>query len=194
MVYIPQPLLPSRARQVGTGDRHANPILVDLRCYPVQHWASRISDARIAPWIERLGLTYQLGVDGLSMPLMLMNSLLTWIAIYSSDPQISRPRLYYILVLVLGGAVAGAFLAQNLLLFFLFYEVELIPLYLIIAIWGGSRRGYAATKFLIYTAFSGVVILAAFFGLSFLSGSSSFDYEVLRAAVQIPQAVASSAA
>jgi len=118
-------------------------------------------------WIDRLGLTYQLGVDGLSMPLMLMNSLLTWIAIYSSDAQISRPRLYYILVLILGGAVAGAFLAQNLLLFFLFYEVELIPLYLIIAIWGGARRGYAATKFLIYTAFSGVIILAAFFGVVF---------------------------
>lgn len=133
------------------------------------------------PWIESLGLTYQLGVDGLSMPLILINSLLTWIAIFCSDPQINRPRLYYVLLLILSGAVAGAFLAQNLLLFFLFYEVELIPLYLIIAIWGGARRGYAATKFLIYTAVSGVLILAAFFGLSLLSGSSTFDYDILQA-------------
>lgn len=132
------------------------------------------------PWIESLGLSYQLGVDGLSMPLVLVNSLLTWIAIFSSDPNINRPRLYYVLLLVLSGAVAGAFLAQNLLLFFLFYEVELIPLYLIIAIWGGSRRGYAATKFLIYTAVSGVLILAAFFGLSLLSGVFSFDYDLLQ--------------
>lgn len=132
------------------------------------------------PWIDSLGLTYQLGVDGLSMPLILINSLLTWIAIYSSDLNISRPRLYYILLLTLGGAVAGAFVAQNLLLFFLFYEVELIPLYLVIAIWGGARRGYAATKFLIYTALSGVFILAAFFGLAIVSDFNSFDYNVLQ--------------
>ncbi|MFM7424891.1 MAG: NADH-quinone oxidoreductase subunit M [Elainella sp.] len=132
------------------------------------------------PWIASLGLSYQLGVDGLSLPLILVNSLLSWIALFSSDPQINRPRLYYALLLILSSAVAGAFLAQNLLLFFLFYEVELIPLYLIIAIWGGARRGYAATKFLIYTAFSGVLILAAFFGLSFLSGTATFDYAVLQ--------------
>jgi NAD(P)H-quinone oxidoreductase subunit 4 len=183
----PQPLLPTRARQLALA-------IATLTLFWSVYVATQFNIGQSGfqmqeslPWIESLGLTYQLGVDGLSMPLMLMNSLLTWIAIYSSDPQISRPRLYYVLLLTLGGAVAGAFLAQNLLLFFLFYEVELIPLYLIIAIWGGARRGYAATKFLIYTAFSGVVILAAFFGLSFLSGSNSFDYEVLRAAVQIPQ-------
>jgi NAD(P)H-quinone oxidoreductase subunit 4 len=132
------------------------------------------------PWIKNLGLSYQLGVDGLSMPLIIINSLLVWIAIFSSDPAINRPRLYYSLVLILGGAVAGAFLAQNLLLFFLFYEIELIPLYLIIAIWGGARRGYAATKFLIYTAVSGIIILTAFFGLTILGGFESFDYDVVK--------------
>lgn len=132
------------------------------------------------PWVESLGLSYRVGVDGLSLPLLLVNSLLTWIAIFATDAQINRSRLYYILMLILSGAVAGAFLSQNLLLFFLFYEVELIPLYLVIAIWGGARRGYAATKFLIYTATSGVIILAAFFGMALVSGFSSFDYEVLR--------------
>jgi NAD(P)H-quinone oxidoreductase subunit 4 len=132
------------------------------------------------PWIESLGLSYQLGADGLSLPLLLVNSLLSWLAIFSSDAKITRPRLYYVLLLLLSSAVAGAFLAQNLLLFFFFYELELIPLYLVIAIWGGARRGYAATKFLIYTAVSGVLILAAFFGLSLLSGFSTFDYDVLQ--------------
>ncbi|MBD2462736.1 NADH-quinone oxidoreductase subunit M [Oscillatoria sp. FACHB-1407] len=132
------------------------------------------------PWIETLGLTYQLSVDGLSLPLIVVNSLLVWLAIYSSDLNINRPRLYYSLMLILGSAVAGAFAAQNLLLFFLFYELELIPLYLLIAIWGGAKRGYAATKFLIYTAASGVLLLAGFFGLSLLSGFASFDFEVLR--------------
>ena len=127
-------------------------------------------------WIDALGLTYSLGVDGLSLPLLVLNSLLTGIAVYSSDETLERPRFYYSLILLLNAGVAGAFLAQDLLLFFLFYELELIPLYLLIAIWGGQRRGYAATKFLLYTAASGALILAAFLGAAFLSGSPSFAY------------------
>lgn len=129
------------------------------------------------PWIDRLGLTYHLGMDGLSLPLIVLNGLLTAIAIYSTDLEIHRPRFYYALLLLLNAGVAGAFLAQDLLLFFLFYELELIPLYLLIAIWGGARRGYAATKFLVYTAISGILILAAFFGLVLLSGASTFEFE-----------------
>jgi NAD(P)H-quinone oxidoreductase subunit 4 len=126
------------------------------------------------PWIDSLGLNYNLGVDGLSLPLLVLNGLLTCIAIYSSDQSLHRPRFYYSLILLLNTGVTGAFLAQDLLLFFLFYELELIPLYLLIAIWGGSRRGYAATKFLIYTAVSGILILASFLGMVWLSGSPSF--------------------
>src|SRR4028119_904048 len=128
------------------------------------------------PWIDALGLTYSLGVDGLSLPLLVLNGLLTVVALYSTDETIDRPRFYYSLILLLNAGVAGAFLAQDLLLFFLFYELELIPLYLLIAIWGGQRRGYAATKFLLYTAASGALILAAFLGAVFLSGSPSFGY------------------
>ena len=117
------------------------------------------------PWLPSLGLNYELGVDGLSLPLLALNSFLTWIAVYSSSRQTSRPRLFYALILFVSGVVAGAFLAQNLLLFFLFYELELIPFYLLIAIWGGENRGYAATKFLLYTALSGILILAGFLGL-----------------------------
>ena len=129
------------------------------------------------PWIEALGLNYHLGVDGLSLPLLVLNALLTCIALYSSDEFVQRPRFYYALVLLLSASVAGAFLAQDLLLFFLFYELELIPLYLLIAIWGGQRRGYAATKFLIYTAVSGILILASFLGLVWLSGAENFAYD-----------------
>ncbi|MEX0269484.1 NADH-quinone oxidoreductase subunit M [Leptolyngbyaceae cyanobacterium UHCC 1019] len=130
----------------------------------------------LVPWIEPLGLNYRLGLDGLSLPLLVLNGLLTWIAIYSTEKSIQRPRLYYILVLLLNTGVAGAFLSENLLLFFLFYELELIPLYFLIAIWGGAQRSYAATKFLIYTAVSGILILAAFLGIVWLSQASTFDY------------------
>ncbi len=131
------------------------------------------------PWLEALGLNYQLGVDGLSLPLLMLNSLLTWIAIYSSPEDIKRPRLFYSLILLVSGAVAGAFLAQNLLLFFLFYEVELVPFYLLISIWGGEKRNYAAMKFLLYTALSGALILVSFLGLVWLQGAESFAYEAL---------------
>ncbi|MCJ8283334.1 MAG: NADH-quinone oxidoreductase subunit M [Rivularia sp. ALOHA_DT_140] len=132
------------------------------------------------PWIDELGLNYQIGIDGLSLPLLILNALLTGIAVYSSGTSISRSRLYYSLLLLLNTGVVGAFLSQDLLLFFLFYELELIPLYLLIAIWGGERRGYAATKFLIYTAVSGILVLASFLGLVWLSGSSSFGLDSLQ--------------
>ncbi|BAZ69477.1 MAG: NADH-quinone oxidoreductase subunit M [Pelatocladus maniniholoensis HA4357-MV3] len=131
------------------------------------------------PWIETLGLSYQIGVDGLSILLLVLNSLLTWIAIYSSNQQTERPRLFYSLILLVSGGVAGAFLADNLLLFFLFYELELIPFYLLISIWGGQRRAYAGIKFLIYTAVSGALILASFLGIVWLTGSTSFNYDAI---------------
>lgn len=137
--------------------------------------------AESLPWVDALGLNYNLGVDGLSLPLLVLNGLLTCIAIYSSDQALQRPRFYYSLILLLSVGVTGAFLAQDLLLFFLFYELELIPLYLLIAIWGGARRGYAATKFLIYTAVSGILILASFLGMVWLSGSHSFALATLNA-------------
>ena len=131
------------------------------------------------PWNETLGLSYHLGVDGISILMLLLNSLLTWIAIYSSSKTTERPRLFYSLILLVSGGVAGAFAAQNLLLFFLFYELELIPFYLLISIWGGEKRSYAGIKFLIYTAVSGALILASFLGIVWLSGSSSFDYNAI---------------
>ncbi len=137
------------------------------------------------PWIDALGLTYSLGVDGLSLPLLVLNGLLTGIALYSSDETIERHRLYYSLILLLNGGVSGAFLAQDLLLFFLFYEIELIPLYLLIAIWGGKRRGYAATKFLLYTAVSGTLLLVGFLGVVFLGGAKSFAYTDAASVVSI---------
>ncbi|MBO9999674.1 MAG: NADH-quinone oxidoreductase subunit M [Cyanobacteria bacterium SID2] len=128
-------------------------------------------------WLEGLGLNYHLGIDGISLPLLVLNAFLTLMAVASSDRNIERPRFYYALLLLINAGVAGAFLAQDLLLFFLFYEVELIPLYLAIAIWGGKRRGYAATKFLLYTALSGVFILASFLGWVWLTGAPNFDYD-----------------
>ena len=135
-------------------------------------------------WIEVLGLNYNLGIDGLSLPLIVLSNLLICLAVYSGDldrtgANAGRPRLFYGLILVLAGCINGALLSQNLLLFFIFYEIKLIPTYLLINIWGGENRAYAGTKYLLYTAFSGIFVLAAFLGMAFLT-DSGFDYEVIQ--------------
>ncbi|AFY78542.1 MAG: NADH-quinone oxidoreductase subunit M [Hydrococcus sp. C42_A2020_068] len=130
-------------------------------------------------WAEPIGLSYSLAVDGLSMPLLVLSSFLTIIAIYATAENAERPCLKYSLFLLINAGIAGALMAQNLLLFVLFYELELIPFYLAIAIWGGEKRGYASIKFLLYTAVSGLLVLAAFLGIGFLSGSPNFDYQSL---------------
>ncbi|MBL6800126.1 MAG: NADH-quinone oxidoreductase subunit M [Synechococcus sp. BS307-5m-G37] len=126
------------------------------------------------PWLPVVGLDFSLGVDGLSLPLVLMNAVLCLVAAFASRAVDNRSRLYFSLILVISGAVNGAFLAQNLLLFFIFYELELIPLWLLIAIWGGANRAYASTKFLVITAVSGILILAAFLGIALITGSADF--------------------
>jgi NAD(P)H-quinone oxidoreductase subunit 4 len=136
-------------------------------------------------WIEPLGLDYQLGVDGLSLPLVILNALLILLAVIATNTEVMRGRLFYALLLLVSTAITGAFLAQNLLLFFLFYELELIPLYLLIAIWGGAKRGYAATKFLIYQALSGMILLAGFLSWAWFTKTGNFNYESL-AATHLP--------
>jgi NAD(P)H-quinone oxidoreductase subunit 4 len=126
-------------------------------------------------WLPGIGLNYWLGVDGLSLPLVLINAALTLVSVVCTREFSRRPRLYFALLLVISAAVNGAFLANNLLLFFLFYELELIPLWLLISIWGGANRAYAATKFLIFTAVSGMLILGAFLGLALLTGTVDFS-------------------
>ncbi len=130
-------------------------------------------------WAKPIGLNYSLGIDGISLPLLVLNTLLTLIAIYTISETLQRPRLYYALILLINAGISGALMAENLLLFIIFYELELIPFYLMIAIWGGEKRGYASIKFLLYTALSGLLVLAAFLGIGFLSGSANFDYQTL---------------
>lgn len=130
-------------------------------------------------WLPTLGLDYDLGLDGLGLLMVGLNTFLSWIAIYTTSANVERSKLFYALMLLVNSAVSGAFLAQNFLLFFLFFEAELVPLYLLISIWGGEKRGYAATKFLLYTALSGALILAGGLGFVWLSGAANFDYETL---------------
>lgn len=135
------------------------------------------------PWLENLGLNYSLGVDGLSLPLVVLNGLLTWLIICFCERQITeRVQLFQVLMLLIHAGVSGAILSTNTLLFVLFYEIELIPLYLVIAVWGGLQRSYAAMKFLIFTAVSGILVLVGFLALGWLTANPTpiFDYTTLQ--------------
>ncbi|MEN9225422.1 MAG: NADH-quinone oxidoreductase subunit M [Thermostichus sp. DRC_bins_24] len=126
-------------------------------------------------WIPQLGLNYSLGLDGLSLLMVALNGLITLIAVLTTEPDVKRPNLFYGLILLMSGAVNGAFAAQNLILFFLFYELVLIPIYLLISIWGSDKRDYAAIKFLIYTAVSAVFLLGAFLAIYWIGDPHSFE-------------------
>ncbi len=131
-------------------------------------------------WIPQLGLNYSLGLDGLSLLMVALNGFMTLIAVLTAEPELQRPNLFYGLILLMSGAVNGAFAAQNLILFFLFYELVLIPIYLLISIWGGGKREYAAIKFLIYTAISGICLLGAFLAIYWLGDPHSFELAEIR--------------
>jgi NAD(P)H-quinone oxidoreductase subunit 4 len=136
-------------------------------------------------WLPQLGLQWSLAVDGLSLPLVVLGALVTTLALAAAWRVEHRPRLFYALMLVLYGAQLGVFAAKDLLLFFLMWELELVPVYLLIAIWGGQQRQYAATKFILYTALGSVFILVAGLALAFSGESLTWDIAQLTAR-QVP--------
>jgi len=130
-------------------------------------------------WIPQIGLNWSVGLDGLSMPLVLLSGLVTTLALLASWKISHKPRLFYFLMLVMYSAQVGVFVAQDLLLFFLMWEIELVPVYLLIATWGGQKRQYAATKFILYTAIASVFILIAAMAMAFSGDTMSFDMQTL---------------
>jgi NAD(P)H-quinone oxidoreductase subunit 4 len=130
-------------------------------------------------WIPQIGLNWSVGVDGLAMPLVLLAGLVTTLAILAAWKIDHKPRLFYFLMLVMYSAQIGVFVAQDLLLFFLMWELELVPVYLLIATWGGQRKLYAATKFILYTALASVFILVAALAMAFYGDTVTFDMQAL---------------
>ncbi|MEA2641667.1 MAG: NADH-quinone oxidoreductase subunit [Chloroflexota bacterium] len=127
------------------------------------------------PWIPQLGIGYVVGLDGLSLPMFVLNALLVFLAVLISWNTTLRPREYFALVLALETAVAGVFSALDFILFFLFWELELAPMFLLIGIWGGARREYAAMKFILYTVAGSAFMLLGIFILYLASPAHTFD-------------------
>jgi len=124
-----------------------------------------------APWIATFNVNYQLGVDGISMPFVLLTSLLTIICIVSAWECIqTRVKEYMIAFLVLETTLIGVFCALDAILFYFFWEAMLIPMYLIIGVWGGKNRVYATLKFFLYTLAGSVLMLIAVLAMYFKAG------------------------
>src|SRR6267143_244224 len=140
-------------------------------------------------WIGTIGARYHLGVDGISLWLVLLTTLLVPIAILSSWTSIATRQLsYYVFMLVLASAMVGVFVSLDLLLFYLFFEASLVPMFLLIGIWGGERRIYAAVKFFIYTAVGSLLMLVAIIALYFIY--NTFDYTLILAEMQRGETIA----
>jgi len=130
-----------------------------------------------ATWIPVIKSSYFIGVDGISLPLYFLSMVITFlVVIYSLDhiPSPGNPKAFFSLMLVLQTGMAGTFIAQDLILFFVFFEVVLLPMYFMIGVWGGEQRQYASLKFFLYTMFGSALMLVAFLALFFKTGAESF--------------------
>ena len=125
-------------------------------------------------WISSLGLYYRLGVDGISLPLLLLSNFMTLLVVFHSCSREQGPSRHYLAAfLLLAGLMNGVFVSLDVFLFYVFWEAMLIPMFLIIGVWGGSRRVYATIKFFLYTFLGSVFLLVALIYLYLQQGSSS---------------------
>ncbi len=133
-------------------------------------------------WIDIVNVRYELGVDGISMPLIVLTLLVVpLVIIYSWNhiPEPGNPKAFLMLILVLHTGMLGSFVAQDLVLFFVFFEVVLLPMYFMIGVWGGENRLYAAIKFFLFTLFGSALMLVSFLALYWLTGAETFSMQGL---------------
>jgi len=133
-------------------------------------------------WIKLINSRFIMTMDGLSMPLFILTlALLPLVVIYSWDhiPSPGNPKAFLMLILVLQTGLLGSFVAEDLILFFVFFEVVLLPMYFMIGVWGGEQRQYASIKFFLYTLFGSALMILSFLALYFLVPTPTFDMRAL---------------
>jgi len=135
-----------------------------------------------AEWIPSFNISYILGVDGLSLPMAILTALLCFIGVFVSWNINKAVKGYFALFLLLDTGIMGVFLSMDFFLFYIFWEVMLLPMYFLIGIWGGPQREYAAIKFFLYTLFGSVLMLVGILGLYFTCGKTFDILELMRVA------------
>jgi len=132
-----------------------------------------------ATWIPELGMTYHLGVDGLSFPLVLLTTLLTVVALIASKSITGSPKAYYAWMLLLEFSILGVFVAQDWFLFYVFWEIALVPMFFLIGIWGGPRKERAAMTFFLYTLAGSIFMMLGIFAIYLATDPHTFDMVAL---------------
>lgn len=131
------------------------------------------------PWISKFHIYYSLGVDGISLPMIILTGLLFFLCIISSWNIAKSPKSYFALLLMLQSSVFGVFMALDFFLFYIYWEVMLLPMFFLIGIWGGENREYAAIKFFLYTFFGSIVMLVGIIALYHVSGQNEDSFNIL---------------
>lgn len=144
------------------------------------------------PWIEAINTNYHVGVDGLSLWLVILTTFIMPISVISTWHSVEkRPTAFYAFLLLLESAMIGVFVSLDLLVFYLFFETSLVPMFFLIGIWGGKDRIYAAVKFFIFTALGSLLMLAAIIALYYIhadqTGVGTFDFVVLMRSMELGQ-------
>lgn len=151
--------------------------------------AGGFSFVKNVPWIEAINTNYHVGVDGLSLWLVILTTFIMPIAIISTWHAVEkRPLAFYAFLLLLQSAMIGVFVSLDLLVFYLFFEASLVPMFFLIGIWGGANRIYAAVKFFIFTAVGSLLMLVAIIALYFMhqqaTGVGTFDFVTLLGSIE----------
>lgn len=152
--------------------------------------SSALQFEELTSWIPAFNINYHLGIDGISLPLILLNNLITFLVLIASIKTIDKKvALYNSMFLIMTGFISGSFCALDSILFYVFFEAMLIPMYLIIGVWGSTNRIYAAIKFFLYTLLGSLLMLVALIYLYYVSGRSfeimSYYHVPLTLSVQI---------
>ncbi|MDM7913524.1 MAG: NADH-quinone oxidoreductase subunit M [Methanotrichaceae archaeon] len=167
------------------------PLLLSLQMYMEFDKASKTMQfVENYSWVPSLGISYTVGVDGIGLPLVILSTIVTVLVIIYSWGEDKKPNQFFALLLLNEVGVLGVFTSLDFFLFYIFWEVVLIPMYFLIGVWGGPRKDYAALKFFIYTHVASLIMLLAIFGLYFTytlpDGSHTFDMLVLLQATSDP--------
>ncbi len=131
------------------------------------------------PWIGQFNIYYSLGVDGISLPMVILSGLLFFLCVPASWTISKYVKAYFALLMMLETSVFGVFLSLDFFLFYVFWEVMLIPMFFLIGIWGGENKEYAAVKFFLYTFFGSILMLVAMVALYYVSGKGANSFDIL---------------
>ncbi|MBX7222769.1 MAG: NADH-quinone oxidoreductase subunit M [Blastocatellia bacterium] len=152
-------------------------VVIFLLSLPLIGWYDDPALTMNLPWIDAIGARFHLGVDGMSLWLVLLTTLTMPIAVLSGWTSVEkRVREYLVFMLLLETGMIGVFVSMDMILFYLFWEVVLVPMYFLIGVWGGERRIYAAVKFFLYTVVGSLLMLAAMISLYFIHGKATGNY------------------